>query len=817
MTVAAISTAPNGGVPVGKIRRADDAKLRAAGLLLQTPDGLALFLRRSDVGDHAGEWCIPGGKLEADEQPLEAATREAREEIGWIRPDDVDEPELLDERTSDEDVEFTTYAVGVNNPFVPELDDEHDGWAWAPVDSPPLPLHPGVEATIRERLASDAAESGASRALLRSTIKYPPDSAGKTGVRAINVAMAEGGVEGSLKYAPKAQEFENSGGRITHAGDEAEDAPSLSKRDARYSDGPVSSEPCEACSMFRPGQSQDVNHCSLVQGVIRARGHCSKWRSGTGDEARPLVAADSIALDEKSAREFDLDGRMRVAQVNISKANVCPYLGSEIPGYEELGLRADKIYKLLRDPDELEKAAPTFNGIQLLMRHVPVSADDPKQWDVVGSVGTEAAFERPYLKNSLTVWTQPAIDAIESDEQKELSSAYHYRPDMTPGVYEGEDFDGVMRDIVGNHLALVREGRVGADVVVGDSKEMLNMSARKDGLSRRAGIALLATAAWIRPRLAQDAVLDLRPAFRGVTAKNFADQKGSIVARLGDLTKGKLAKDATIGEVAELLDMIESHGTEGDEDDMPEPMADAAENIGEKFAERDAMDAEPLAAVEEFLRGKLSDEDLERACAMLRGGGEDEDPKLRELGAADDAENEEERSSNARTDRETNEDEPAEREEMAAAIKAEEAKGKKKPGAKDEPPPFKGRPRPGGAMDGMVTKTAMDAALRKVAEDTRTAVLRTQREISDALRTVRPWVGDITVACDSADDVYRHALRALRVPKIDQIHPSAFPHILAAQPLPGTRARETRPGAADAASHSSFAERFPDAARVRVA
>ena len=39
---------------------------------------------------------------------------------------------------------------------------------------------------------------------------------------------------------------------------------------------------------------------------------------------------------------------------------------------------------------------------------------------------------------------------------------------MTPGDYQGEPYDGLMRDIVGNHVALVREGRAGADVVVGD-------------------------------------------------------------------------------------------------------------------------------------------------------------------------------------------------------------------------------------------------------------------------------------------------------------------------------------------------------------
>ena len=41
---------------------------------------------------------------------------------------------------------------------------------------------------------------------------------------------------------------------------------------------------------------------------------------------------------------------------------------------------------------------------------------------------------------------------------------------MTPGDYEGDPYDGIMRDIVGNHVAKVKEGRAGPDVCVGDSK-----------------------------------------------------------------------------------------------------------------------------------------------------------------------------------------------------------------------------------------------------------------------------------------------------------------------------------------------------------
>lgn len=199
------------------------------------------------------------------------------------------------------------------------------------------------------------------------------------------------------------------------------------------------------------------------------------------------VATDGalrLALDRESVRVPDRDGRMRVTVANISKATVNPYYGREIPDAERLGLEADKIYYLLRDPDELRKAAPTFNGIQILQDHVPVHAGDPQQMNVVGSTGSDAKFEDPYLTNSLSIWTQPALDAIDAESKKELSCGYHYRADMTPGNFNGMRYDGVMRDIVGNHVALVKDGRAGPDVVIGDSAEGLGWDTIERELTR---------------------------------------------------------------------------------------------------------------------------------------------------------------------------------------------------------------------------------------------------------------------------------------------------------------------------------------------
>lgn len=178
---------------------------------------------------------------------------------------------------------------------------------------------------------------------------------------------------------------------------------------------------------------------------------------------------NKLAFDRASVRTTDVNGRMHVELTNISVAAVNPYLGKEIPGFKELGLESDRIYQLLRDPGELAKAAPTFDNLPLLSEHVPVFADKPEKSLVVGSTGTDAEFVAPYLKNSLVVWDLAAIKAIESGQQRELSCSYFYRPDMTPGIYEGMHYDGVMRDIKANHVALVETGRAGPDVLVSDA------------------------------------------------------------------------------------------------------------------------------------------------------------------------------------------------------------------------------------------------------------------------------------------------------------------------------------------------------------
>nr|DAP75209.1 MAG TPA: Large polyvalent protein-associated domain 3 [Caudoviricetes sp.] len=218
--------------------------------------------------------------------------------------------------------------------------------------------------------------------------------------------------------------------------------------------------------------------------------------TGAYDEGRLSIAQD------RSLRSYDQDGRLHVESSNISKATVNPYYGSEIPNYQQLGLDPKKVYYLLRDPEELEKAAPTFNNLPLLSKHIPVSADEPQKEVIAGTTGSDTVFKDGYLKCSLAVWDAEAIAGIESGEQVELSSAYHYTADMTAGEFEGRHYDGVMRDIVGNHVALVDVGRAGRDVVVSDADPFHERKTMKLKAGAKARIQ-----AAVQPLLAQDAEL----------------------------------------------------------------------------------------------------------------------------------------------------------------------------------------------------------------------------------------------------------------------------------------------------------------------
>lgn len=191
------------------------------------------------------------------------------------------------------------------------------------------------------------------------------------------------------------------------------------------------------------------------------------FTQGDNNRMRRLVY-DRSPVD--SVRTVDDNGYLHVGISNITKEQVAPYLGSEIPGFEKLGLKPDEIYSVYRPASELSKPATveSLNGIPVLLKHAEDSAEAPAS-NRVGSTGTDAKWEPPYLTNSLHIQDADAIRRINDGTMREISMGYFYTPVLKHGEFEGEPYDIVMTDISCNHVALVEEGRAGHDVSVKDS------------------------------------------------------------------------------------------------------------------------------------------------------------------------------------------------------------------------------------------------------------------------------------------------------------------------------------------------------------
>lgn len=282
------------------------------------------------------------------------------------------------------------------------------------------------------------------------------------------------------------------------------------------------------------------------------------------EEKRPAMdgITESLAFDRASVRTIDANGRLQISRTNISKANVNAYYGREIPRSEELGLEPNKLYRLWRHPDELRKAAKTFNNIPVLSKHIPDFPTDPPNEFRVGVTHSNAEFDGTYLTVGMSIWDNSAIAGIESGEQRELSASYKYVADMTPGVTpDGEPYDGVMRDIFGNHEALVPDGRAGPDVLVADSlpPELNHMRKHK----------VAAIRATLKPLLAQDADLEaeVRKALLALDEAEKEDEKENKTADDEDDDEKDKKKTADDEDDEEGKDKKKTAEDEDDEED----------------------------------------------------------------------------------------------------------------------------------------------------------------------------------------------------------------------------------------------------------
>ena len=95
-----------------------------------------LLIRRSDIDDREGQWTMPGGHIDEDDQSIEAgAVRELEEEANLIC--NISDLVFLGEPKSEKYFFMTqswTGEVDVDKPNPESGKIEHDDWKWVTID-----------------------------------------------------------------------------------------------------------------------------------------------------------------------------------------------------------------------------------------------------------------------------------------------------------------------------------------------------------------------------------------------------------------------------------------------------------------------------------------------------------------------------------------------------------------------------------------------------------------------------------------------------------------------------------------------------------
>lgn len=236
-------------------------------------------------------------------------------------------------------------------------------------------------------------------------------------------------------------------------------------------------------------------------------------------------------------REYDGNGWFEIPEKKISLAGVFPYSG------RQLGLTgpdADRIFQVLRPPEELSspECLESFRLLPWVDNHTMLgpkaqesipSAIPAEQKGVQGVIGEKVYFKDGAIWANIKAFSESLAALIDAGK-RELSAGYFCTYDIVSGIWEGQHYDAVQRNIRGNHLALVNEGRMGPEVAVVDhfiftfdSKEFV-MEPEENTAPAESGVGelTLAQVATLVSELAPQ-VAKLTEAFAALTAHKEPD------------------------------------------------------------------------------------------------------------------------------------------------------------------------------------------------------------------------------------------------------------------------------------------------------
>lgn len=130
------------------------------------------------------------------------------------------------------------------------------------------------------------------------------------------------------------------------------------------------------------------------------------------------------------------------------------------------------IRRELRLPEEVfaPESLESYKGKPVIITHNAGYVDKENVEDeTIGTILSEGYRDGDHVRAEIIIHN---TDAMKSCGLRELSLGYNLRLEETPGVWNGQPYDAIQRDIAINHLALVRRARAG-------EQARLNIDAQK--------------------------------------------------------------------------------------------------------------------------------------------------------------------------------------------------------------------------------------------------------------------------------------------------------------------------------------------------
>jgi hypothetical protein len=164
-------------------------------------------------------------------------------------------------------------------------------------------------------------------------------------------------------------------------------------------------------------------------------------------------------------KRFDL-GQIRKAEITPQGYLKADAFATRV-GVFKYTLPDGTVRRELRPPEEVFKS----DSMKSLAELAVTNEHPPQMLDATNTKNYQVGFTNEsverlsnFLKVGVNVTDADAIREIKASGKTETSCGYTCEMEETPGVWNGEKYDAIQRDIMYNHLAVVKKGRAGSEV-----------------------------------------------------------------------------------------------------------------------------------------------------------------------------------------------------------------------------------------------------------------------------------------------------------------------------------------------------------------